>query len=375
MRFLHTADWHIGRKLHGYDLLDDQQKIFSDILEIAQREQVDAIVIAGDLYDRSVPSTEAVALLNQQMAEMNLVNKFPILAISGNHDSSTRLETGTPWFQATQYFLHIKLEQAFTPVTLGDVEFFLLPYFEPIEARLHFKNDEIKTIQDAMPLIIEKMQTSFSPDKQHVLVGHFFAAGSSRSDSETKVEVGGLDSIPTDILTVFDYVALGHLHGKDALQHPTIRYSGSPLKFSLSEKNQQKGVWIVEMAAEVQRTFQPLTPLYDLETLTESFQTLVDPAFYHEINRDNYLHVMLTDRGIIPNMMNQLRQIYPRILAVERLHGREMTENPIDNREIRQLGPEALLGQFFEEMTDQDLSLRQKQWLQGSIQEVEGADK
>ncbi len=240
MRFLHTADWHIGKKLQGYDLIEDQRHVLSSILDIAKEEKVEAIVIAGDLYDRSVPAVDAVALYNELIVDWNLKERIPIFAISGNHDSSTRLSAGTPWFSYSNYFLRTQLAEAFEPVEFNNIQFFFLPYFEPIAARLYFEDDSIRTIQQAVAKVIDKMEELFDSGKKHVLISHFFVMGSVKSDSETKIEVGGLDSIPGELLAPFDYVALGHLHNQAALRQDNARYSGSPLKFSLSEINQKK---------------------------------------------------------------------------------------------------------------------------------------
>ena len=313
MRFLHTADWHIGKKLHGYDLLADQKHSIEQIIQLAKKEAVDAIVIAGDLYDRSVPSVEAVELLNQKLIEINLQEKFPLLAISGNHDSPTRLATGALWYQATDFYLRTQLADAFAPVVIGDTQFFLLPYFEPIDARLYF-DETLPTIAAAMERVIAEIVALFDPTKKHVLVTHFFIAGGLRTDSETAIEVGGLNSVPYDLLAPFDYVALGHLHSKNALQKERVRYSGSPLKFSLSEVNDQKGVWIVD-TEELEPVFHPLAPLRDLRQLKASFAQLLEPDFYQTLDRKAFWQILLTDRAVIPNMMNQLREVYPYILS------------------------------------------------------------
>ncbi|MDN6640273.1 MAG: exonuclease SbcCD subunit D [Tetragenococcus sp.] len=372
MRFLHTGDWHIGKKLHGYDLLTDQKEIIDQILAIALEQEVDAIVIAGDLYDRSVPSVEACELLNQTFIQMNLEKKFPILAISGNHDSAVRLSTGMPWYEQTNFHLYTKLQQAFTPIEIGDTQFFLLPYFEPIEARLYFSEESL-TLQEAIQKIVAKMRDLFDASKNHVLVTHFFVAGSSRSDSETTVEVGGLDSIPYELVQDFDYVALGHLHSKNALHTEKARYSGSPLKFSLSEENDPKGVWIIDsqsMAPE----FHQLQPKRDVKTLQASFATLIDPAFYQEMERSCFWHFQLTDRSIIPNMMNQLRSIYPNILGVERVNGRTET-NQIKKVKQRKATPYQMLTSFFEEITGDSLTQKQRFWLDEGLQEVLDTEK
>lgn len=370
MKFLHTADWHIGRKLNGFSLLEEQKNAFKQIMKIAKEEEVDAIVIAGDLYDRSVPSVEAVALFNDMMLEMNLVSKFPVLAISGNHDSATRLDTGSPWLKAQQFHLHTQLEQAFEPVEINNTQFFLLPYFEPFHVREYFDDPSIKDIQSGMKLVVEKMKTIFDENKRHVLVGHFFAAGSLRSESETPVEVGGLDSVPLELLEDFDYVALGHLHDKNAIKKAeTIQYSGALLKYSLSEEKQEKGVRIIELEEDkFTNRFIPMTPLRDVRKIEASFEELTSPEFYEGMNREDYVAISLTDTAIIPNALNELRKIYPFIISLERANN-EMKQLSLDknSEKIAKLKPEALIADYFKEVTDKELSNQQKEWLNEAI--------
>lgn len=370
MRILHTADWHIGKKLHGYDLLDDQRAIIDQIIKIALDQQVDAIVVAGDLYDRSVPAVEAVKLLNEKIATINLDHKLPLLAISGNHDSPIRLETGKQWFIGTQFHLATSIADSLQPVTIADTQFFLLPYFEPIEARLYF-DEPITTIAHGVARVIEEMKPLLDPTKKHVLVTHFFAAGSSQTDSETKIQVGGLDSVPLDVFGPFDRVLLGHLHSKHALHHPTIKYSGAPLKYSLSEWQDEKGVYVIDTSAD-SCTFISLTPKRDLFALAASFAELTDPAFYLPLDRNAFWHFTLTDRAIIPNMMNQLRKIYPTILAVERLDG------PIREKKqltLKENDPQILIQTFFHEMTGEQLMDAQQQWIDQGLSEVLTTEK
>ncbi|WP_321382804.1 exonuclease SbcCD subunit D [uncultured Enterococcus sp.] len=376
MRFLHTADWHIGKKLHGYSLLEDQLHVFNQIIQLAKQEKVDGIIIAGDLYDRSVPSVEAVELFNQMIIELNLEEKFPVFAISGNHDSSIRLETGGPWFKQSDFYLHTQLEQAFQPIEFGSTQLFLLPYFEPIAARLYFDNEEIRTIEQAMAFVVEEIKKQFKPGMTHILVSHFFAAGSAKSDSETKLTVGGLDTVPLDLLDAFDYVALGHLHNKDALLSDKIRYSGSPLKFSLSERKQEKGVWIVDIEEEdLDLTFHPLQPKREIRELEGTFKELTKQDFYESINRQDFMFIQLTDRAVIPNMMYQLRKIYPNILGVERVYGRENEQKIIEELSMKQLSPIELSKQFFEEMTEETLTEQQEQWLKESLDTIQQKER
>lgn len=367
MKVLHTADWHMGKKLHGYELLSDQAYILDQILKIAQAESVDAIIIAGDLYDRSIPSEDSVRLLNQTIAKWNLTENIPLLAISGNHDSATRLATGAPWFNQSNFHLHTRLEEAFEPIEMGDTQFYLLPYFEPVDARIYFADPEIRTIQAAMPKVIEKLEASFDKNKKHVLVSHFFVAGSSKTDSETKIEVGGLDGINGQLLVNFDYVALGHLHGKDALKMENARYSGSPLKYSLSEKNQVKGVWIIDTEMS-EFSFRTVAPLHEIEEIQATFEKLLNPDFYLTIERENYLSILLEDQAVIPNLMNQLRQVYPRIIQVERINGYEAENiSRLSKKQLTEKSPTALTEEFFTEVAQSELTSRQKKWIEDGL--------
>ncbi|WP_057768924.1 exonuclease SbcCD subunit D [Lactobacillus selangorensis] len=372
MRFLHTADWHIGKRLHDFDLIEDQKAAYQQMIQIAEEEKVDAIVIAGDLYDRALASEESVQTLNGMLEDLNLKRHWPVLAISGNHDSAIRLETGTPWYQATHFYLHTKLAQAFDPVTIGDTQFFLLPYFEPVDARLYFDRDDIHTVQAAMEAIVAEMQTHFEAGKQHVLVAHFFAAGSSHSDSETKIEVGGLNAVPVDLMACFDYVALGHLHNRDALHEDRVRYSGSPLKFSVSEKDQTKGVWIVDTNPFAIH-FRAITPIHDVVELTNNFKTLIDPAFYQDINRNDFIAVTLTDVDVIPNVMQELRQIYPHIIELHRQQALTV-DAPTEGVQRRQLAPMTLLTDYFEAVTGHALDDQQQKWAEQSLQKLQHHD-
>lgn len=317
MKFLHTADWHIGRRLHGFDLSDEQQNAFDQIEQIAQQEQVDGIIIAGDLYDRRLPAETSVAMVDEMLQKLNLTDHLPIYAISGNHDSATRLATGTPWFKATNLYLHTDLSQAFKPVEVGDTQLFLCPYFEPFDAQQYFNDESLQHLDQSFARVVAEMKQQFDPAKKHVLVAHFFAAGSSTTDSETNLTVGGLAAVPTDLLADFDYVALGHLHGKDALQLPTARYSGSPVKFSLSEASQKKGVWLVDTdQTPVQLTFKAITPIHDVKQITGRFADLMATADDATVNHEDYVGVTLTDRQPIPNVMARLRDVFPRIVTL-----------------------------------------------------------
>lgn len=372
MRFLHTADWHIGKKLHGYDLIPEQEEAYRQIKAIAEAEHVDAIVIAGDLYDRALPSEPAVTALTKMLVDLNRQDKFPLLAISGNHDSGVRLGYGAEWFSSTDFFLRTKLADVLSPVTLGDTQFFLLPYFEPIATRQFFDDDQIRTVNQAMERLVAAMQAQFAPDKKHVLIAHFFAAGSQHTDSETQVQVGGLNAVPVDLLAPFDYVALGHLHRKEALQNePTVKYSGSPLKFSTSEAADTKGVWIVDTdTTPVTVTFKPLKPWHDLVVLEDSFDHLMDRNHIYPVTPEDFIAVNLTDTTPITNVMQRLKTRFPRVIELNRVNQLTVTPETLDVQQVQQ-DPVTLLSDFFAQVTQHPLSDQQLTWAKQALQRAE----
>ncbi|WP_203624551.1 MULTISPECIES: exonuclease SbcCD subunit D [unclassified Lacticaseibacillus] len=363
MRIMHTADWHIGKNLAGFDLAEDQDAVFEKLVETAKKEHVDAIIIAGDLYDRANPSEDSVDRVNRMLYRLNREEGFPLLVVSGNHDSGVRLGTGQQWYESTNLYMRTELKDAFTPIELEDTQFFLLPYFEPFAARDYFKDDSLTNINKAMPPVVEKMQKQFAPDKRHILVGHFFAAGSKHSDSETLVNVGGLDAVAVSDLQAFDYVALGHLHNRHALDDPKVQYSGSLLKFSVSEAVQEKGVYIIDTDT-MQRRFVSLAPLHDLQQVTGSFARFADPTNFSAEELDAYTAVKLTDVEVIPNVMAKLRQVFPRLIELKR-------ETHVDLGEVAhtdvKLAPTKLLGDFFQQVTGSELSEQQMEWAKAAL--------
>ncbi|MFQ9707085.1 MAG: exonuclease SbcCD subunit D [Limosilactobacillus pontis] len=367
MRFLHTADWHIGKHLNGFDLLADQQAVFEQIEKIAKEKQVDVVVIAGDLYDRGIPSEAAVRQLNAELGQLNLTDHFPILAISGNHDSATRLGTGASWFVQTGLYLNTDIDNAFQPVTIGNTEFFLLPFFGIQVVRNYFGDDTIRDVNTAMARIVDEMQEHFTPGKHHVLVAHFFAAGSQHTaDSETLIEVGGLSAVATTTLAPFDYVALGHLHNRDALHDDRVRYSGSPMKFSVSEVNQEKGVWIVD-TDPFKAEWVPLAPVHGIHLLKGRFADLI--ADHDQHPKDDFYDIELTDHERIPDVLNKLREHYPKIVSLHRTHAARQIDT--NHAKVRQKqSPTDLLADFYQQTMGIELTDTQRKWANDALMAV-----
>lgn len=376
MKFIHTGDWHIGKKLHGFQLLTEQREVFEQLLETAVSEKVEAIVIAGDLFDRAVPPAEAVSVLNQMFIDMNLKEHIPVLAISGNHDSATRLESGSQWFKQANLHVQTKINEAiFLPITLGNTQFFLLPYFDPIDARLYFEDETLDTPERAVQKVIDKMLEQFDAAKNQVLVSHFYVTGSLRTDSETESTVGGLDSVSAGVFKDFTYVALGHLHLPNALSHESVRYSGSLLKYSVSEATQQKGFRIIELDAEgtIEQSFHPVQPTRDILVLEEEFETLMDETYYQTVKRDQFIYIKLKDTVMLPNAMNRLREVYPNVIGMERvnqkglLSGLKQSEKELPTASA----PNVLFSQYFQEIMQEPLTPKQVQLVESLFEEFQ----
>lgn len=396
MKLLHTADWHIGRTLNGYSLLDEQKYAFKQILQIAKDEKVDGIVIAGDIYDRAVPSPEAVTALNEMFKEINLENHFPIYAISGNHDSATRLNYGREWMQNTSFYLNTLLKEAFTPIETDDAQIFMLPFFDPLDARVYYQErvsdkesiKKLTSIGDAMNLVVSDMVKKFKTDKKHILITHFAVSAKKDEDieltSETTSQVGGLATLTTDNFKDFDYVMMGHIHTRFASPSDTVRYSGSPVKFNVKEarmKNQGKGVDIVTIDNDgINREFKPLTPQTDLIVLEETWETLCDEEFYKkQPTHDAWFAITVKDfdrsQYTRVNTRAELEKRYGTVIELNYENLANTSEQNIQTTDITQISPEETVSKFFQTITNKPLSSRQKKLVDSVFNEVERENK
>ncbi|TFE03388.1 exonuclease SbcCD subunit D [Jeotgalibacillus sp. R-1-5s-1] len=319
MKFLHTADWHLGKLVHGVYMTEDQASVLAHFIQIAEEENPDAIVIAGDLYDRSVPPAEAVNLLDRTLYTLNVQMGIPVIAISGNHDSADRLAFGSAWYRQSGMHMTGKWTPELDPVTIKGVTFHSVPYAEPALIRSVLDDETIMTHHDASKKIIEQISESIKPDTAHVFVGHSFVAGGQTSDSERTLSVGGAGTVGKDLFSPFVYTALGHLHSPDAIKDEKVHYSGSLLKYSFSEANQRKivkSVTIENGQATVKEI--PLKPKRDMRIIEGHLADLLSESFYQHQKTDDYLKVVLLDEGSLIDPMNRLRSIYPNVLHLER---------------------------------------------------------
>ena len=320
MKFLHLADLHLGKRVNGFSMLEDQAHILRQILAILDDEQPDGVLIAGDVYDKSVPSVEAVGLLDGFLTELR-TRGVPVLLISGNHDSPERLAFGGRVMDSCGIHISPVYDGALAPVTLhdefGPVHVWLLPFVKPAHVRRWFPDADIESYTDAMAEAVAHMDIDTAA--RNVLVTHQFVTGGTRSGSE-ELSVGGTDNVDSGVFAPFDYVALGHLHGAQHIGSETIRYAGSPLKYSFSEARQHKSVTVVTLGekGDVQVRTVALTPLRELREIRGSYDELTARSFYeHTTYRSDYLHLILTDEQDVFDAMSRLRTIYPYLMTLD----------------------------------------------------------
>lgn len=320
MKFLHLADLHLGKRVNGFSMLEDQAHILRQILAILDDEQPDGVLIAGDVYDKSVPSVEAVGLLDGFLTELR-ARGVPVLLISGNHDSPERLAFGGRVMDSCGIHISPVYDGALAPVTLhdefGPVHVWLLPFVKPAHMRRWFPDADIESYTDAVAEAVAHMDIDTAA--RNVLVTHQFVTGGARSGSE-ELSVGGTDNVDSGVFAPFDYVALGHLHGAQHIGRETIRYAGSPLKYSFSEARQHKSVTVVTLGekGDVQVRTVALTPLRELREIRGSYDELTARSFYeHTTYRSDYLHLILTDEQDVFDAMSRLRTIYPYLMTLD----------------------------------------------------------
>ncbi|MEH6445401.1 MAG: exonuclease SbcCD subunit D [Oceanospirillaceae bacterium] len=374
MRFLHTSDWHIGRSFHNVSLLQDQEHILQQIIQIAKEQQVDALLVAGDIYDRSVPPATAVALLNQIVDVIINELKIPIILISGNHDSAQRLGFAAKQLQRTGLHILGELSNITQSVVLedqfGEVAFWGLPYADPAQIRSAFDTD-VSTHDQGISFMCEQVNNELHQGQRNVVLSHCFIDGASESESERPLSIGGADRVSWQHFENFDYVALGHLHGRQFKGKPCIRYSGSPLKYSFSEEKHIKSVVIVDMDAQGECEYQQvvLEPLRDMRSIEGELADILKNAL-SDLKSDDYLLVKLTDSHAILDVMGKLRAVYPNILHLERpgLMAKKTANSVMPNQ--LNASELSMFSDFFTQVMDRPLSGEEQSLVQKTIDDV-----
>lgn len=373
MKILHLSDLHFGKRLNNFSLLEDQAHINRQIFALAQKQNVDVVIVAGDVFDKQIPTAGAVRLFDDFLntwAELNL----PVFIISGNHDSAERLTFGANIFKYSSIYISPVYNGKITPVTLtdeyGKVNFYLLPFLKPAVVKPFFPDEEIDSYTKAVQIALKNLPVN--ENERNILIAHQFVTGAQLSDSE-EITVGGLDNVDAHIFENFDYVALGHIHKPQTILRDTVRYCGSLLKYSFSEANQQKSATIIEILSKEQITVTqyPVTPLHDMRQIRGTYSELTDRRNYIDTDVNDYISAVLTDEEDIPDAVSRLRSIYPNIMQLSYDNTRTRTNRTVETADINSAKtPLELFGEFYRLQNNKPLSETQTQIMRNLIETI-----
>ena len=373
MKFVHISDLHLGKRIYDFSMLDDQKHILGEILKVIDSEAPDAVLIAGDVYDKSIPSIEAVELLDDFLYELS-GRDLQVFLISGNHDSPERLAFASRLISPTGIHLSPVYSGAVEPVVLtdgsGPVDIYLLPFVKPAHVRRLFPDAKIESYNDALRTAVEALH--IDRGRRNVLVTHQFITGAARSDSE-EISVGGTDNVDASVFDGFDYVALGHIHGPQNIGSERIRYCGTPLKYSFSEVSHEKSVTVVDMDKDGDLAVRtvPLRPLHDMREIEGTYEELTYRPAYEGTNTDDYLHITLTDEEDVPDAIGKLRLIYPNLMCLDYNNSRTRAAGMLsDIADVERRSPLDLFGEFYEQQNGRPMSDEQEAFAREIMEKI-----
>ena len=374
MRFLHLSDLHIGKRVNEFSMIEEQKYILNQILNVIDDERVESVLIAGDIYDKSVPSAEAVLIFDEfltNLADRNLT----VFVISGNHDSPERIAFGNRLMKECCVYMSPVFNGDIRHITLkdeyGSVNIYMLPFIKPVNVKKVYPDAEADSYSDAVKFVIDKMDVNKS--ERNIIVAHQLVTGAGRCDSED-ISIGGMDNVDASVFEPFDYVALGHIHRPQSISRDTLRYSGTPLKYSFSEMNHNKSLTIVDMLEKGNisiDTSHILVPEHDMREIRGRYMEITDRNFYIGTNIEDYLHIILEDEEDIPDVLGRLRSIYPNIMKLDYDNLRTRTNNDIDSAsDLEEKTPMQLFEEFFRLQNNADMNSRQRELIEGIIEDI-----
>lgn len=373
MKLIHLSDLHLGKRINEFSLLKDQESILEQILTIIKTEKPDAVLIAGDVYDKPIPSIEGMALLDGFLVKL-AEQALPVFLISGNHDSPERLSFVARLMKKSQIYISPVYNGLVEPITLqdehGPVDIFLLPFIKPVHIKRLFPEEKIETYTDAVACAVRHM--AIDVNRRNVLVTHQFVTGATRCDSE-EISIGGSDNVDVAVFEPFDYVALGHLHSPQNVIVERVRYCGTPLKYSFSEIKHKKSLTVVELGAKGKCTIRtvPLVPQRDLLEVRGTYLEITNRGFYQNLDQEAYIRVILTDEEDIPDAVGKLRVIYPNLMQLDydnrRTRGGAATWQVVD---VERQTPLQLFDTFYQKQNNSPMSEEQRVYLAHLIETV-----
>ena len=374
---MHLADLHLGKRVNGFSMMEDQEYILNRILEIMEEEHPDGLLIAGDVYDKTIPPAEAVRLMDDFLTAV-AAKHVPVFLISGNHDSAERVAFGHQLMQGSGIWISPVYDGTIRHHTLedlwGEVNIYLIPFLRPSVVRSFFPDVEIEDYTDALRTIIEDLQVDTS--RRNVVLAHQFvtAAGAlpETCDSE-QLSVGGLDRVDGSVFSPFDYTALGHLHGPQRVGSETIRYAGSPLKYSFSELHQKKSVTVAELRAKGETEIRqiPLQPRREMIELRGTFEEILAEARQKGEPQTDYYHMILTDETDVVDALSRLREYYPNIMLLDYDNRRTRSQKEVEQLDrVEERTPGELFAALYEQQNGQEMDSDRKEYLDGLIREI-----
>ena len=375
MKLLHTSDLHLGKRVYEYSMLEDQEYILKRIINIVDEEKPDGVIIAGDVYDKSVPSAEAVQLFDDFLVQLAR-RRTEVFVISGNHDSPERIAFGGRLMNGSGIHMSPVYNGDVMPISLGDeygqVNIFMLPFIKPAQVRRFFE-EEIVSYTDAVRAAIGGMK--INAGERNVLITHQFVTGAARSESE-EISVGGTDNVDGSVFAPFDYVALGHIHGA---QNPrkNIRYCGTPLKYSISEINHKKSVTIVDLKGKGDVTVStvPLVPLRDLAEINGKYDEIMERSFYEKMSLDDFYHITLTDDEDIPGVIHKLRTVYKNIIQLDYDNNRTRKFSMVTSvKQTDKRTPMEMFSSLYEEQNGMPMTEEQRKYVSSLIEKIWGEE-
>lgn len=374
MKFIHLSDLHIGKRVNEYSMLEDQKYILDKTVEIIDDEQPDGVIIAGDVYDKSVPSAEALELFDNFLVRLSN-RKLKVFIISGNHDSPERIAFGGRLMTESGIYISPVYNGNILPVEaedeFGKINIWMLPFIKPIHVRTLFENAQIESYTDAVRLAVEKL--NINKNERNIMITHQFVTGADRTESE-EISVGGTDNVDVSVFEIFDYTALGHIHRPQNCKSEKVRYSGSPLKYSFSESNDIKSITVVELKEKGNLSVNtiPLIPMRDMNEIKGKYDELMLRDFYKNTNyQENYVHITLTDENDIPDAIGKLRTVYHNLMKLDYDNLRTKNGNIIngtDNTDKK--SPYELFSEFYEQQNGQPMNANQIKFIKDLIEDV-----
>ncbi|MEE1321774.1 MAG: exonuclease SbcCD subunit D [Acutalibacteraceae bacterium] len=374
MKFVHLSDLHLGKRVNEFSMLEEQEYILTKIINAIDDEKVDGVIIAGDVYDKSVPSAEAVELFDDFLVRLAKRN-LKVFIISGNHDSAERIAFGGRLMDKSGIYLSPVFSGKVEPITFNDdygtINIYMLPFVKPSHVRRFYPDNEIESYTDAIKIVIDNMDIDTS--ERNILITHQFVTGASRTESE-ETSVGGTDNVDISAFDGFDYVALGHIHRSQKCVSDYVRYSGTPLKYSFSEAKDKKTVTVLNIKekGDIELSFVPLVSKRDMVEIKGSYEELTLKAFYENTTyREDYMHITLTDEEDIPEALTKLRTIYKNIMKLDYDNKRTRSANEIKGAtNIKEKTPFEHFAEFYEAQNGQQLSDEQTAFITEIIEQI-----